>query len=51
MSDEDLKKTLAAMEAVRAEFGGSKEKALDFLVKAGIATPSGELNENYKQGA
>jgi len=51
MSNEDLKKTLAAMEAVRAEVGGSRKKALDFLVEAGIATPDGQLNGNYKQGA
>ena len=51
MSDQVLKDSITAMKAVREENAGSKEKALAFLVKAGIATQSGQLTEPYKQSA
>ena len=51
MSDQELKKTLDAMESLRKELTPSKEKALDFLVRAGIVTPTGELTPPYRQGA
>jgi|HubBroStandDraft_2_1064218.scaffolds.fasta_scaffold1119135_2 hypothetical protein len=51
MSNQDLKKTLDAVDALTKEVTSSKEKALDFLVRAGFVTPSGELTPQYRQGA
>ena len=51
MSDQELKDSITAMKAVRDQNTGSKEKALAFLVKAGIATQDGQLTGPYKQGA
>ncbi len=51
MSDQDLKKSVEAMKALRDELTSSPDKALAFLVKAGIATPSGELTKQYQQVA
>jgi len=51
MSDQDLKATIQAMADVSEEFASSQEKALAFLVEAGIATSSGELTEQYRQNA
>lgn len=48
MSNEDLKETLAALEAVRVKNGNSPEKAKAFLVKYGFITPDGKLTEPYK---
>ena len=46
MSDEELKRTQAALKRVVEEHGSSKEKALAFLVECGIYTPTGELAEH-----
>ena len=43
MSNEELARTLAAMKALREELTSSPEKALAFLVEAGILMPDGEL--------
>jgi hypothetical protein len=51
MSDDDLKKTVEAMTSLENDLTSSPEKALAFLIKAGIVTPSGELTEQYQQGA
>jgi hypothetical protein len=51
MSDEELQKTVDALNALEVELTSSPEKALAFLVKYGFLTPSGELTEPYKQGA
>jgi hypothetical protein len=51
MNDQDLKKTVDAMESLRKEVTVSKAKALDFLVRVGIVTPAGELTPPYQQGA
>lgn len=51
MSDSELKKSVEAMEKLRKELTSSPEKALKFLVEAGIVTESGELTEPYRQGA
>lgn len=42
MSNKELKRTLQALTEVRQELAGSDEKALAFLIKAGILTPDGE---------
>jgi hypothetical protein len=51
MSDEELERTIAALDAVMKEYGSSPEKARAYLVKIGIVTPDGELTENYRQSA
>ena len=51
MSGQELKKSVEAMQAHRDDLTSSKEKALAFLVEAGIVTPTGELTEQYRQGA
>lgn len=51
MSEQDLKKSLEAMKSLSDEMTSSKEKALSFLIEAGMVTKSGELTENYQQGA
>ena len=51
MSDQDLQKTVEALTALENELTSSPEKALAYLVKAGFLTPSGELTEQYQQGA
>ncbi len=51
MSNEELSRTIAALRSVTADLITSKEKALAFLVKAGISTPTGELTEHYKPRA
>jgi len=51
MSDHDLKKSVEAMKSLRDELTSSPEKALAFLIRSGIATPSGELTTQYQQGA
>jgi len=44
-------KSVEAMQALRDDLTFSKEKALAFLVEAGIVTASGELTKQYRQGA
>jgi hypothetical protein len=51
MSGQELKKSVAAMQTLRNDLTSSKEKALAFLVEAGIVTASGELTKQYRQGA
>jgi len=51
MSDEELKATLEALEKLRNELAGSREKSHAFLVEAGFVTPEGELTEHYRQDA
>lgn len=48
MSNEELKRTLEALKSFRKELTSSKEKALAYLVDAGIVTPEGKLTEHYK---
>lgn len=50
MDKKELEKMLAAFERVQKECN-TKEKALAFLVKAGIATPDGQLAEPYRDEA
>jgi hypothetical protein len=51
MSGQELKKSVEAMQTLRNDLTSSKEKALAFLVEAGIVTASGELTQQYRQGA
>ena len=51
MSGQELEKSVEAMQTLRNDLTSSKEKALAFLVEAGIVTPAGELTEQYRQGA
>jgi len=51
MSDEDLRKTIEALDKVTEEACSSPEKALAYLVEAGFNLPSGELHPNYRQDA
>jgi hypothetical protein len=51
MSEEELKKSVEAMQNLRNDLTCCKEKALAFLVQAGIVTTSGELTKPYRQGA
>jgi hypothetical protein len=51
MSEQDLKKSVEAMQNLRNDLISSKEKALAFLVEAGIVTTTGELAKPYRQRA
>jgi hypothetical protein len=51
MSEQELKKSVEAMQNLRNDLTSSKEKALAFLVEAGMVTTSGELAKPYRQGA
>jgi hypothetical protein len=51
MSEQELKKSVEAMKNLRNDLTSSKEKALAFLVQAGIVNTSGELTKPYRQGA
>jgi hypothetical protein len=51
MSNEELKRSLAAMKELRDELVASPEKALAFLVEAGLVTPDGKLTAPYRQDA
>ena len=51
MNEQELKKSVEAVQTLRDDVTSSKEKALEFLVEAGIVTTSGELTEPYRQGA
>ena len=47
-TDKELKRYLADMKRFAKETAASEEKALQFLVDAGIATPKGNLRSVYK---
>ena len=47
-TDRELRRYLAEMRKFAKETASSKEKALQFLVDAGIATPAGNLRSVYK---
>lgn len=51
MSEQELKKSVEAMQNLRHDLTSSKEKALAFLIQAGIVTISGDLTKPYRQGA
>ena len=51
MSEQELKKSVEAVQKFPNDLTSSKEKALAFLVEAGIVTTSGELTKPYRQGA
>jgi len=51
MSDKELKETREAMKKLREELTSTPQKAQDFLVRAGILTPEGELTEPYRKNA
>jgi hypothetical protein len=51
MSDQDLQNTNEAMARLQQDLTSSPEKALEFLVEAGIVTPLGKLTEPYQHGA
>jgi hypothetical protein len=51
MSEQELKKSVEAMKNLQNDLTSSKEKALAFLVQAGIVNTSGELTKPYRQGA
>ncbi len=51
MSNEEMKKSRAAMVEFRDELVASPEKALAFLVEAGIVTPDGKLTAPYRHDA
>ena len=51
MSEQELKKSVEVMQNLHNDLTSSKEKALAFLVEAGIVTTSGELAKPYRQGA
>lgn len=51
MSEQELKKSVEAMQNLRNDLTSSKERALAFLVEAGFVTTSGELTKPYRQGA
>lgn len=48
MAREETKKFIQDMKAFFNEITQDKQKSLDFLIKAGICTPNGELTEEYK---
>jgi len=51
MREQELKKSVEAMQNLCNDLTSSKERALTFLVEAGIVTTSGELAKPYRQGA
>lgn len=51
MSEQELRKSVEAMQNLCNHLTSSREKALAFLVEAGIVTTSGELTKPYRQGA
>jgi len=51
MSDQELKKSVEAVQSLRDDVASSKDKALAFLVESGIVTITGELTKPYQQGA
>ena len=51
MNEQELKKSLKAMENLRHEANSSKEKALALLVEAGFVTSAGDLTKQYQKGA
>jgi hypothetical protein len=50
MSEQELKKSVEAMQNLRTDLTSSKGKALAFLVKAGIVTTSGTLRALHRAG-
>lgn len=48
MKDSEVDKLVKKMEAQRLELAKSKEKALNFLVGAGILSKNGKLTKPYK---
>ena len=48
MSEKEYKDAIKGMEAFTKELCKSKKKALAYLVRAGICTPTGRLTKNYK---
>ena len=48
MKDSEVDKLVRKMEAQRLELTKSKEKALNFLVGAGILSKDGKLTKPYK---
>lgn len=48
MSEEDFKKMQENLEQEKGRVLESEENALDFLVKAGVATPDGHLAPQYQ---
>ncbi len=51
MSEQELKKSVEAMQNLQNELISSKERVLAFLVEAGIVDASGELTDPYRQVA
>ncbi len=51
MNEQELKKSIEAVQNLQNELTTSQEKALNFLVKAGIVTTTGKLTDPYRQGA
>ncbi len=51
MSDAELEKSVDGMNDLEQELAASPEKALAFLVEAGIATVEGQLTEPYQKVA
>ncbi len=51
MSDKELMESREAMKKLREDLTSSPEKAQEFLVRAGILTPEGELTEPYRKDA
>jgi len=49
MSDQEFKKTMAALKTAERKHKASPKAALAFLVRAGIATKAGKLAKPYKQ--
>lgn len=48
MKDSEVDRLVKKMEAQRLELAKSKEKALNFLVGAGILSKNGKLTKPYK---
>ena len=44
---ENIQKTIQNMKKLTQEIISSKEKSLQFLIKAGICNEKGKLNKNY----
>jgi len=51
MSNDELATSRVAMRKLRDELVSSPEKALAFLVRAGILMPDGKLTPPYRQDA
>jgi len=51
MNEQEVEKFVLVMQRLTADLTSSKEKALAFLVEAGIVDTSGELTPPYRRGA